>query len=946
MSEIDPVILELRADLGKYRADLKSTTSQVQRLLGNQEKSAQRLEMQMRKSSGAIGASLRGLASTIGTYFTGRELAGMIDAFTRLQNNLKVAGLEGEILARVQQNLLDISGRYGTSVEGLSGVFLKASLVQQDLGASTQQIIDLNEIVAASLKVTGTSAQEAQGALLQLGQALGSGVVRAEEFNSILEGALPLAQAAARGIDGFGGSVAKLRKAIADGDITSKQFFDGVLKGGVQTLADAEKATLTLSGAFEALSSRLTVYIGESAKANGVTAALAGALGLLADNLETIIPALSIIGATLAGRFLAGAVVGGRAMQTLAAYASIATTSLAGTALAARGAGAALLGALGGPVGLAITGTVLAIGYLATQTSQTADEIDQLSTEAEKGKATLARLRKEADQAKASTDALGNSADTAGGKMDTAALAARKLSEELYGVHAAALLAAKALADKNVIQAKEQRDTAADRDNRTPFARLLGVKKGASRYDKADLAVHDRNVVNAQKDADLAAAALAAAKDEQDKARAAAKAGPPAVTVEDDKKKKKTPKGRSGPSAEDIARRFQDELDSGKTELEQILADTRNNADEMAAAAQSRIRADQAITKRSIEADEHYSTAQKQQLLVLNDQIANARVEAVNRQERIRDEEQRTEVAEAHTRAESDSLRQQYDLAKSQSKRRELALQIIDLEDKSRLEVLRRIQLDTELYDAKARQLAAIEEAVILESRGRREESARRDTAGPLENYMDRAKLDAAEINEAFENVAVDGLQSLNDGLVDAIFNSENLGKTFSNIAKQIIADLIRIAIQQQIVNALQSAFGGGGGFLGGLFGGGKVPGTAGGMDLRMFGRASGGYVAPGQTVRVNEHAGGVELLRMGSQGGTVIPLGQANARAAQSAPQGGGTVRIMIEEAPGFASTVRAEAAGVAIEVVRATAPTIIQGAVGETQRRMSRPRMPGAGR
>jgi hypothetical protein len=59
-------------------------------------------------------------------------------------------------------------------------------------------------------------------------------------------------------------------------------------------------------------------------------------------------------------------------------------------------------------------------------------------------------------------------------------------------------------------------------------------------------------------------------------------------------------------------------------------------------------------------------------------------------------------------------------------------------------------------------------------------------------------------------------------------------------------------------------------GGLGGLFGG-------------LFGRASGGYVGPGQTVRVNESRGGVELLRMGSQGGTVIPLGRTDAARPQA---------------------------------------------------------------
>src|SRR5690606_17502304 len=180
-------------------------------------------------------------------------------------------------------------------------------------------IVELNQIIAASLKVTGTSAQQASGALLQLGQALGSGVVRAEEFNSILEGALPLAQAAARGIDGMGGSVAKLRAAVADGNVTSRQFFEGVLKGGGQTLADAEKATLTLSGGFTALTSALTVYIGEADKAFGASAAIGEGLKALADNLDTIIPALTAIAVGLGVGFVTNAARASVAANTTAA---------------------------------------------------------------------------------------------------------------------------------------------------------------------------------------------------------------------------------------------------------------------------------------------------------------------------------------------------------------------------------------------------------------------------------------------------------------------------------------------------------------------------------------------------------------------------------------------------------------------------------------------------
>src|SRR5690606_11782397 len=169
MPAVDPVILELIAKNDRYLAELRKTTRVAEQQMGTQERRVKSLERQMERSSGAIGSQFRRLAGIFGTVFSGRELLRLADSFTRLQNNLRVAGLEGENLAKVQRSLLDISQRYGADIEGLSSVFLKASLAQQELGASTEQIIRLNEIVAAALKVTGTSAQEAQGALLQLG---------------------------------------------------------------------------------------------------------------------------------------------------------------------------------------------------------------------------------------------------------------------------------------------------------------------------------------------------------------------------------------------------------------------------------------------------------------------------------------------------------------------------------------------------------------------------------------------------------------------------------------------------------------------------------------------------------------------------------------------------------------------------------------------------------
>ena len=106
----------------------------------------------------------------------------------------------------VYNRLRESALKNAAPLETLVTLYGRVALVQKELGVSQAEMLNFTDKIALALRVAGTDAQSASGALLQLSQALGSGVVRAEEFNSILEGALPIAQAAAAGLKEAGGS--------------------------------------------------------------------------------------------------------------------------------------------------------------------------------------------------------------------------------------------------------------------------------------------------------------------------------------------------------------------------------------------------------------------------------------------------------------------------------------------------------------------------------------------------------------------------------------------------------------------------------------------------------------------------------------------------------------------------------------------------------------------
>lgn len=89
-------------------------------------------------------------------------------------------------------------------------------------------------------------------------------------------------------------------------------------------------------------------------------------------------------------------------------------------------------------------------------------------------------------------------------------------------------------------------------------------------------------------------------------------------------------------------------------------------------------------------------------------------------------------------------------------------------------------------------------------------EAVKRNNLSPLDRWFDESLRGADEMDEAMQRVAANGLDALNQGLVDAILNARDLGDVFGSVAKQIVADLLQISLRQSIVEPLaERLFGG-----------------------------------------------------------------------------------------------------------------------------------------
>ncbi len=379
----------------------------------------------------AQGSAMQALTSTVGGY--AKAMAGALaignvihqaDSWNQVNARLKQASTSTDDFAVSQKSLFEVSQRTGTAFADNANLFSRSSASMREFGYSSSDVLGVTEALALGLQLSGAGAAEASSVITQFSQALGQGVLRGEEFNSVNENGDRVIRALATGM----GVARKDLKAMADqGLLTIDKVVPalisqlGALQGEFKDLpGSVSRATTTVSNSFQA-------WVGGMDGATGSTKILARAVTFVAENMDVLAASALTVGAAYGGlkagdlikslwaqvgaiREANSAEIGRTKAQldsanmavrragaeTVAAEAQVAATKFtdghaaalsrlriarladaqaaaaqtaaqsaqsAATSLAGR-AGSALLGVMGGPAGLALTVGAVAASYL------------------------------------------------------------------------------------------------------------------------------------------------------------------------------------------------------------------------------------------------------------------------------------------------------------------------------------------------------------------------------------------------------------------------------------------------------------------------------------------------------------------------------------------------------------------------------------------------------
>jgi tape measure domain-containing protein len=264
--------LDLVARIDGFNRNMQTATQTV-------ERSVDRMNSAVNTATG----TLKHFLALSGTYFSVEGLLHAADGYTEIANKIRLVTDTTAEFKTAMADTFQIAQQTRTSWADTAQVYQRFMQISDSLGLSQERVAKITGTVSKAIAISGTSAVSAQAALMQFGQALGSGVLRGEEFNSVAEQAPALMFALA---EGLGVTTAQLRAMANDGKLTGDVLVQSLEKVKDSVDKDFLTAVPTLSSSFTALSDAVKEFVGSNA--SGAMGEFANGILLVANNLNLI----------------------------------------------------------------------------------------------------------------------------------------------------------------------------------------------------------------------------------------------------------------------------------------------------------------------------------------------------------------------------------------------------------------------------------------------------------------------------------------------------------------------------------------------------------------------------------------------------------------------------------------------------------------------------------
>ena len=339
-TKLGTLTLDLVARIGQFVEPMKKASNTVEREM-------QRATNSVNVMNGMLGK----LAATAGVALSINQIKNYADSYTGIVNQLKLVTSGQAELNVAMNDTYKIAQSTASSWDSVNAVYSKYMANSKVLNLTQAQTARLTEVTAKAVAVSGSTTEAAAGALFQFGQALDGNILRAEEYNSLVDGAGGLLNAMAKGLNVTRG---ELRQMMLDGKLSGQVITEALLKAGESVDELYSKTDTTIAASFNLITTEVTKMVGELDSATGASKTLVSGITLLAQNMDALVDVSVVAGAYWAGTYIPLVIKGtqatiadtaGKITNTLASRAKaiadydIAKSNLAATAAMVRSMG-------------------------------------------------------------------------------------------------------------------------------------------------------------------------------------------------------------------------------------------------------------------------------------------------------------------------------------------------------------------------------------------------------------------------------------------------------------------------------------------------------------------------------------------------------------------------------------------------------------------------------
>lgn len=265
------------SNVKKVEQTTKKVKTGLERVGDSADKAGNKVDSLFSKLSGLAmfaGVSLT-LGSIVKTIDEWKVIEGQVNNVTKSQQESKA----------VQKEIYNIASRTRQQYKSTAELYTSVARNAQELKKSTKDILLFTEDVSNAMLLGGGDASSQQAALVQLGQALGSGTLRGDELNSIMEQAPRLAKAIA---EGMGTTIGQLRQMGSEGKLTAQDVFNAIRGQSDRLKMELGKMPWTVGQATNKMQNAIGKFFKEFEDKTGIIDGIAKRMAKFADYIENI----------------------------------------------------------------------------------------------------------------------------------------------------------------------------------------------------------------------------------------------------------------------------------------------------------------------------------------------------------------------------------------------------------------------------------------------------------------------------------------------------------------------------------------------------------------------------------------------------------------------------------------------------------------------------------